>query len=73
MWNMMGFIGTKDMKITVEEDEYLNYLSLGYKIIRILGNQKNSLPTKERLQEEVGYILSGHSIGYIDMNNEKNI
>lgn len=48
-------------------------MSLGYKVIRILGNQKNTLPTIERLKEEVNYILSGHSIGYIDMNDEMNI
>lgn len=44
-------------------------ISQGYKIIRILGNTKDILPSYDRLQEEVDYILAGHNIGYIDMND----
>lgn len=44
-------------------------ISLGYKVVRILGNTKNQLPTIERLKEEIDYVLDNHSLGYIDMNN----
>lgn len=44
-------------------------ISQGYKVIRILENTKNDLPSLERLKEEVDYILEGHDLGYIDMNN----
>ena len=44
-------------------------MSLGYKVIRILGNSKDEIPKMERLQQEVDYILKGNNIGYIDMNN----
>lgn len=44
-------------------------ISQGYKVIRILGNNRNTLPTLERLKEEVDYVLDNHSLGYIDMNN----
>lgn len=44
-------------------------MSKGYKILRILGNKKEEIPSAERLKEEVDYLLDNHSIGYIDMNN----
>lgn len=56
---------------TKDKDRKRNHwlISKGYKIIRILGNSKDILPSKERIIEEVNYILEGHEIGYIDMNN----
>ena len=44
-------------------------ISIGFKVIRILGNPKDELPSLDRLKEEVDYILQGHDIGYIDMND----
>lgn len=44
-------------------------ISKGYKVLRVKGNKYDELPTIERLKEEVDYLLDGHSIGYIDMNN----
>lgn len=44
-------------------------IAQGYKVIRILGNNRNTLPTLDRLKEEVDYVLDNHSLGYIDMNN----
>lgn len=43
-------------------------ISKGYKVLRILGNTKNELPTLERLKAEVDYLLDNHNLGYIDMN-----
>lgn len=48
-------------------------ISQGYKVLRILANSRDILPTKERLKQEIDYLLNGHSLGYIDMNNEMNI
>lgn len=48
-------------------------ISQGYKVLRILANSRDTLPTKERIKEEVDYLLDNHSLGYIDMNNEMNI
>lgn len=48
-------------------------ISQGYKVLRILANSQDILPTKERIKEEVDYLLDNHSLGYIDMNNEMNI
>lgn len=58
-------------KDTSDYDRKRNHwlIEQGYKIIRVKGNQKEELPTKERIKEEVDYILNGHSLGYIDMNN----
>lgn len=44
-------------------------IAQGYKVLRVKGNKNDELPTIERLKEEVDYLLDGHSIGYIDMNN----
>lgn len=44
-------------------------ISQGYKVLRILGNVKDELPSIDRLREEVEYLINGHNIGYIDMNN----
>lgn len=43
-------------------------ISKGYRVIRILGNNSNTLPTLKRIKEEVDYILDNHTLGYIDMN-----
>lgn len=52
-------------------DQHRNHWLIvnGYKVIRVLGNAKDTLPSLERLKEEVDYILAGHDLGYIDMNN----
>lgn len=54
----------------IDKDRRRNHwlISKGYKVIRILGNSRDTLPTAERLKEEVEYILNGHNLGYIDMN-----
>lgn len=44
-------------------------ISKGYKVLRIKGNIYDELPTIERLKEEIDYLIDGHSLGYIDMNN----
>ena len=44
-------------------------ISKGYKVLRIKGNKYDELPTIERLKEEIDYLINGHSLGYIDMNN----
>lgn len=58
-------------KDTRDKDRKRNHwlMSLGYKVIRILGNSKDEIPKMERLKQEVDYILKGNNIGYIDMNN----
>ena len=44
-------------------------ISLGYKVLRIKANKNDDLPTINQLKNEVDYLMDGHSIGYIDMNN----
>ena len=44
-------------------------ISLGYKVLRIKTNKNDDLPTINQLKNEVDYLMDGHSIGYIDMNN----
>lgn len=58
-------------KNTKDYDRKRNHwlISQGYKVLRILGNIKDEIPSKERIKEEIDYILNGHDIGYIDMNN----
>lgn len=66
-----GVFWHKDMK---DYDRRRNHwlINQGYKVLRILGDKKDSIPTIERLQQEIDYLLAGHSIGYIDMmNNEQ--
>lgn len=42
----------------------------GYKIIRIKGNNQDSLPTKEQIQKAVDYLVKdNHHLTFIDMNN----
>ena len=48
-------------------------INQGYKVLRILGDKKDSIPTIERLQQEIDYLLAGHSIGYIDMTNNEQL
>lgn len=56
---------------TKEYDRKRNHwlMSKGYKVLRILGDKNDDLPSIGRLKEEVEYLLNGHNIGYIDMNN----
>lgn len=63
-----GHYWHKDTKLY---DQHRNHwlIANGYKVIRVLGNAKDTLPSRERLKEEVDYILAGHDLGYIDMNN----
>lgn len=44
-------------------------ISKGYKVLRILADARDNLPSIERLKEEVDYLLDGHDLGYIDMND----
>ena len=44
-------------------------VSLGYKILRIKGNEKDELPSIERIKREIDTLIDGHSIRWIDMNN----
>ena len=55
---------------TKDKDRKRNHwlMSNGYKVLRILGNPKDDIPTKDQLINEVEYLLNGHSIGYINMN-----
>lgn len=48
-------------------------INQGYKVLRILGDKKDSIPTIEKLQQEIDYLLAGHSIGYIDMTNNEQL
>lgn len=63
-----GYYWHKDTKLY---DQHRNHwlIANGYKVIRVLGNTRDDLPSCERLKEEVDYILAGHNLGYIDMNN----
>lgn len=52
-------------------DRRRNYylLGLGYKIVRIRGNHKDDMPTKEQILQAVDCLVKGnHSIIYIDTN-----
>ena len=79
--NLDCLLTVDDIKIDVEydgkywhqdklHDQKRNHwlIANGYKVIRILGNPRDTLPSKEQLKEEVDYILAGHDLGYIDMN-----
>ena len=44
-------------------------ISLGYKVMRIIGNSKDELPSLERIKEEIDYLRDNHNLGYIDMND----
>lgn len=49
-------------------------MNQGYKIIRIKGNNQDTLPSNEQLINAVDYLVKGnHHLVFIDMNNKKNI
>lgn len=58
-------------KDTKDYDRKRNHwlVSKGYKVLRIKGNKYDSLPSIEKIKEKIDYLLNGHSIAYIDMNN----
>lgn len=74
-----------DVKIDVEYDgmywhkDRINHdrkrnhwlISQGYKILRIKGNNRNSLPSIEDIVDAVNLLLEGHNLTYIDMNKEQ--
>lgn len=44
-------------------------MNLGYRIIRIKGNNQDILPTKQQIQDAVNYLINeNHHLIYIDMN-----
>lgn len=45
-------------------------ISKGYKVIRILGDKYNNVPTLQQIKDEIQYILNGHDLGYIDLNKQ---
>nr|DAK83633.1 MAG TPA: endonuclease-like protein [Caudoviricetes sp.] len=54
-----------------EHDKRRNYwlIKQGYKILRIKGNKKDSLPNRQQISEAIDYLVKGnHSLTYIDMN-----
>lgn len=63
-----GWYWHKDIK---DYDRKRNYwvVSKGYKVLRILGNKKDELPSIDRIKNEIKYLLEDHNIGYINMNN----
>ena len=65
-----GYYWHKDTK---EYDNRRNrfVISKGYKVLRILGNEKDELPKEERIKEEIEYILNGRNFGFIDMKKQK--
>ena len=49
-------------------------LKMGYKILRIKGNNKDILPTTFEIKNAINSLVNGeHNLIFIDMNDKKNI
>lgn len=54
-----------------EQDNRRNYYLTrrGYKVLRILANERDMLPEEQQIKDAIDYLVKGnHSIAYIDMN-----
>ena len=64
--------GISELQLHSANCDYINRLHLidnGYKVLRIKGNNKDDIPSKEEIDIAISKLLGGEDIIYIDMNN----